>query len=278
MSSGIKYGNLARGIQLFIVDLVLTVAGVLALARGVWLGYHDNSTVAVTCIGAGLVLLFAATIQRFELLKGWGIEAKVKHLDATIDQAQKALDGLQELTEVSTEALIFLSSSAGSHKGPPSLRRAQDLSKQVKRILALVGSTPDVISRVLEPWILAESQQLAMRSMLSFRNRAAEKIAEIRGDAQKEGVTPPVSDSLNLRAENLRKHADLVYNIIQLSDASEICPAAIKLIQDCPELLASERDDFISEMQPYHAEIRYLIKNGDFNDISFWTRSLENRR
>ncbi|MNY77583.1 hypothetical protein D3C86_2175410 [compost metagenome] len=75
----------ARSIQVALIDLVLTIFGLAVLGLGVFAVYRENLGLASTALAAGLILLFAATIHRFELLKGLGMEAKTRKLDETID-------------------------------------------------------------------------------------------------------------------------------------------------------------------------------------------------
>ena len=56
------------------------------LGVGTWSALHGGVALAATSLTAGLVLLFAATIDRFELLKGLGVEAKTRQLDQKIEQ------------------------------------------------------------------------------------------------------------------------------------------------------------------------------------------------
>jgi hypothetical protein len=81
----------------------LFVAGMVNLGVGTWSAANGNAAIAATSLTAGLVLLFAATIDRFESLKGLGIEAKTRKLDEKIEQADEALRRLRELTELTAQ-------------------------------------------------------------------------------------------------------------------------------------------------------------------------------
>jgi len=47
--------------------------------------------------------MFAGTISRFELLKGWGIEARTKKLDDKISEANDVLIKMRRLAELSAK-------------------------------------------------------------------------------------------------------------------------------------------------------------------------------
>lgn len=92
------YTKLIKKSFFALISLTLAVAGVLCLVRGVlslWEG--SNAGQAVTGLAGGLLLLFSASIERFKVLKGLGIEARTRKLDAAIDQATATLEQLREL-------------------------------------------------------------------------------------------------------------------------------------------------------------------------------------
>lgn len=278
MSDKNNTGSLMRSFQLFIVDTVLTVGGTVAIFAGLWSVYRDNATMAATCLGSGLVLLFAATIQRFEFLKGLGMEAKVNHLDATINQAEKALAGLKELTELSTEALIILSSSSGKQSGPPSLRRAQDLANKVKKILRTVEAPADTVARTLAPWILSEVHGLAAVAASPFLELLDRRKTELRGEAVGPGVAPSVISELQSRADDLMTRQQALPAMISSLDTPDIFTTLRDNIAACPELTEPEKANLLSDLRPFEIEISYLTENKEFRDISFWSEHLRYRR
>lgn len=111
----------ARSFQVALVDGALTIFGVVLLGFGLWAVWRENLGLAGTALGGGLILVFGATIHRFESLKGLGMEAKTRKLDETIDKAEVALSKLKELTELVGANLIKLSSSIGRFSGAPSI-------------------------------------------------------------------------------------------------------------------------------------------------------------
>ncbi|CAE6814036.1 hypothetical protein R69746_05750 [Paraburkholderia aspalathi] len=70
----------------------LFAAGLFNLYVGTRSAFDIHVAGAATSLTAGLVLLFAATIDRFESLKGLGIEAKTRQLDQKISEADEALE------------------------------------------------------------------------------------------------------------------------------------------------------------------------------------------
>jgi hypothetical protein len=278
MSNKNNTDSQVRKAQLFFVDLVLTIGGTLSIAAGLWSVYRDSATMAATCLGSGLVLLFAATIQRFEFLKGLGMEAKVNHLDATINQAEKALAGLKELTELSTESLIILSSSSGRQSGPPSLRRAQDLANKVKKILTTVDAPPETVARTLAPWILSEAHGLAAVAANPFLELLERRKTDLRGAAISPDVAHSAIRDLQSRADDLMTRQQALLGMISSLDTPDIFTTLKDIIATCPELTGPEKTELASDLRPFEIEINYLVENKEFRDISFWSEHLGYRR
>jgi hypothetical protein len=137
-----------REVQIFLVDMALLITGLLCLSAGAFYVLDRELSLAVTALSAGVILLFASTIDRFESFKGWGIEAKTRKLDATLDRAELALTELKELAEMSGAALVFLNSSAG-RLGAPTVDASYQLSRRVKGSLTRLNSSPEVVRDAL---------------------------------------------------------------------------------------------------------------------------------
>ncbi|MCA8242343.1 hypothetical protein [Burkholderia sp. AU32262] len=96
-----------------LTNVGLFVAGAANLYVGTLSAIETNVAGAATSRTAGLVLLFAATIDRFESLKGLGVEAKTRQLDEKINEADDARDRLRELTELTGAAIANIGIKMG---------------------------------------------------------------------------------------------------------------------------------------------------------------------
>lgn len=197
-----------------LTNWILFIAGAVNLAGGTWAAAHQQATLAATLLAAGLVLLFAATIDRFESFKGWGIEAKTRQLDQKIAEADDALRRLRELAQLSGAALIDLNCKVGRWDSVPSATAAHELAQKVRSILVTLGSDQEAIASALTPWaritcsdlgaalanplfiaisdqiIQREARRSAIRQPISLDNTEYSRLtAEIRaGHAYKERV------------------------------------------------------------------------------------------
>jgi len=142
-----------NSIRQIVADAVLAIAGIACLANGVlslWVGNLPSSAVGLT---AGLVLLLAASVERFEVLKGLGVEARTRKLDEAITQANATVEQLRELAEMSGAALISLNSKAGRWSAAPSIQESYATARRVRKHLESLGSSSATLSEALAPWV-----------------------------------------------------------------------------------------------------------------------------
>lgn len=88
-------------------NLTLGLAGIACILQGVFvLWLRPDITAPIPGLAAGLIFLLASSIERFEVLKGLGVEARTRKLDAAISQANATLEQLRELAELSSEVIV----------------------------------------------------------------------------------------------------------------------------------------------------------------------------
>lgn len=164
-----------------ITNWALFAAGLANLGAGTWAAFSGVPTLAATSLTAGLVLLFAATIDRFESFKGLGIEAKTRQLDQKISQADEALKRLREMTELTGSALIDLNCKMGRWDSAPEPRDFIALADRIRDVMQSVGSSENAISRALAPWAktlcfdMARAKTIELNNILTKRVQALEK-------------------------------------------------------------------------------------------------------
>lgn len=135
-----------------LTNWALLVAGLANLGVGTLAALDGGATVAATSLTAGLVLLLAATIDRFESLKGLGVEAKTRQLDQKLNEADEALQRVKEVTELAAAALIDLNSKMGRWDAKPTPRESIALAHRLRQMLAALGSDERAVIEALKPW------------------------------------------------------------------------------------------------------------------------------
>ncbi len=157
----------------------LFCAGAVNLAVGTWSAFNNQTAIAATSLTAGLVLLFAATIDRFESLKGLGIEAKTRQLDQKIEQADDALRRLKELAELAGAYLIDLNSRMGRWNSAPTPREAYAQAQKVRGVLVSLGSDPSTLRQALMPWARIACLDLGRAVLAPIGKAMSEKIRQL---------------------------------------------------------------------------------------------------
>lgn len=164
-------------VSAMVANVSFLVCGVVNLVAGTYFGVAGNAIPAATCLSAGLVLLFAGTIDRFESLKGLGLEAKTRALDQTIAKAEVSLANLREVAELTGSALIGLTSATGRIGTAPTVASAYATSRRIKALLQKFGSSDAVIREALQPW----ADISAFDAANAARKTAADAIAAEAG-------------------------------------------------------------------------------------------------
>ena len=172
---------LSRRVLYGLTNWALLVAGLANLAAGTIAACSQTPAVAATSLTAGLVLLFAATVDRFESFKGLGIEAKTRQLDEKINQADDALKRLREMTELTGAALIDLNCKMGRWDSAPSPREFFALADRIRDLMRSLGSTENAVSQALAPWAktlcfdIARAKTKPLESVIRLKIEALER-------------------------------------------------------------------------------------------------------
>jgi hypothetical protein len=265
-----------RNFQLFIVDVTFTIAGILSIAGGLWSIYRDSATLAATCMAVGLILLFAATLHRFELLKGFGVEAKMKKLDDTIDKAEVALSRLKDLAEVTNAAIISLSSSAGRFGGAPSISQAKALADSVKVTLEKLGSDSETVRGILSPWVKTEVGDLVRAALQSYATLVQEKEYEFRTEKMK-GVECAEQQALATRLNAMLQYREPIFDQVKEQATDQLVRYMNSVVSNSPELSEAEKQTLLTSFKPFQDEIDYFLVNLNFKNVQFWIEHIPQR-
>lgn len=263
-----------RRVQVALVDGALTILGLALLCFGVWAVWKENLGLAGTALGSGLVLLFAATIHRFESLKGLGMEAKTRKLDETIDKAELALDKLKELTELVGANLIKLSSSVGRFGGAPSLMEAYALSRQVKRTLEGIGASDAAVRDALRPWArvaaidLFYSQHEPLRLLIDKSRLELGRVAALPSAAGEQAA------ALMARIHTLDSFLFERFGDISSWRLEDFSRRLLDRLNTVPEIEESQRVAFNSLFRKAASQLDALASTLDFADQEYW-RAIE---
>jgi len=224
-------------VLLVLTNLCLFVGGAAAITIGARAALRGDATIAGIAWGAGALMLLGATVERFETLKGLGIEAKTRQIDEKLAEADDALERIRELSELTGANLIFLHSKVGRWDGPTAAE-AYAVAQEVKANLTQAGSSEDKIRSALDPWVkvtcgdILSSHARELERLLQRRtpNLALQRSAAL---ASSNGQENP--DSLLLR-DQLDEAAAFVrrLNAVASIDLRSLPDAFLKLYDEAP--------------------------------------------
>lgn len=249
---------------------LLFVAGSINLGVGTWAGLNGGVAVTATCLAAGLILLFAATVDRFESVKGLGVEAKTRRLDKKIEQADEALTRLQELAELTGSALVDLNSRVGRWSMPLIGKDAYEVTQRVRRILVALGSDESVIRRTLEPQIRTFCLDLCRALLKPVEHALQDRIDELteRRDSMGRRVDPgnPEYRELCNQIEIGLAYADGKLKALEEMSIATRPDQLLHLIEDTPlvdpQVLSAAR----ARSEPLVASMQEFRKNLEISD------------
>lgn len=262
-----------------LTNWILFIAGMVNLAVGTWSSTKGDAAIAATSLTAGLVLLFASTIDRFESLKGLGIEAKTRKLDEKIEQADEALRRLRQLTELTGAALVDLNSKMGRWDSAPSPREALALAERVRSIMQALGSEPQAIATALRPWARILCFDLVSKFINPLQKLITDKISELEKLCQ---TIPQPMDPNNPELHRLTGEikignayiAERLRKIYQF-DLDDFPECFLALFENVPYLTEKELLPFREKAARFASDMTTLKQSMSLPNAETWMQELE---
>ena len=253
-------------------NVLLFLAGSILLFAGTRAILLEKIGIAVPALTSALVFLLAATVDRFETLKGLGIEAKTRQLNQKLNEAKETLSRLREVAELLGAALITLNSQIGRWNAVPSPEDSYHLAQRVIRILEALGSTRKTIHGSIEPWLSAFIFDL-MRSILRPIERAlSDRQNELRKMQMDKGASLTTEEQkqltaeLNTIAEYQKQQLCRLPNI----PISERSAAMIRLIDSAPIDNDTLKQEVRHKAESFSVDIESLLRDLYLSDSSSW--------
>jgi hypothetical protein len=248
--------------------------GTLSAVRG-------QATIAATSLTAGLALLFAATIDRFESLKGLGVEAKTRRLDEKIEQADQAIRGLRELTEVAGAALIDHNSKMGRWDSAPGPRESYALAQKVRSIMNSLGSEQPAIAAALRPWASILCHDLAVALAKPLHKAMTDKIQQLNRErasiASPIDVTNPQFIRLNAEIESGSALSSRLQKIYQI-DLEDYPDRFVGLFDNVPLLDETEVRPIRERALQFSSDMKTLRQSWTLPNPEAWFAVIEESR
>lgn len=272
----------SRKVLYGLANWTLLLAGLSNLGVGTWAALNGDAAVAATSLTAGLVLLFAATIDRFESLKGLGIEAKTKQLDQKIDQADDALLRLREMNELTGSALIDLNSKMGRWDSAPSPRESIAFASHVRQNMKDMGSDESIIAKALRPWAktlcmdMARAQTQGLQQLLTecSSNLEAER-GKIKTPIQ---ADDPTYAALNEQIRSISEYNSSRLRNIHRLELEDFPDKFMELFDDVPQLDVHQVNKLRTAAARFSPGMLALKQGQILPDPEFWIEELNKER
>lgn len=263
-------GYLNTGIQA-LVNAALAIAGLSCLffgTRTLWENHESASS--VPALTAGLVLLLAASIDRFEVLKGLGMEARTRKLDAALNKATATIEQLQELAQISGRSIVLLNAGMGRWDSAVEPRAAYEAVQQVRNNLKGLGVAEGVIREVLTPWVRSMLTDLVIELRPTMRQPIAElleakRIAhQSRTDLTSADYQASLDEQGRLAQLETRYLGEL--HTTPLGEWS----STLSLYVDAMPIAEAERQRLKSLIRPWQSRMEHLVSQSELSDREVW--------
>lgn len=262
-----------------LVNWILAAAGVVCLGAGTVYMVLGNVGPASAGVAAGLILLLAATVDRFEQLKGLGIEAKTRELRRTIDEADEVVARMKRLAEVTSRSLIQLHARAGRFDSATPPGEGYELSRSIKAILEGVGADSEAIRETLEPWAQYAAMDVG-RSVVSQFEKQLHPLLHARSRARDAFPQPVnVDDAAWKKAidevAEVQEYINRLREVVSLGPVTGIAAALSRLAAEIPPFVPAEHAQSLREdVGRWVPEIEYLAQHLDFRDRATWVERI----
>ncbi len=257
-----------------LVSVVLGIAGVVNLGLGTLFMLRERADLGAAGLGAGLVLLLAATIDRFETLKGFNVEVKTRELKATLAEAEQVVAKLKPLTQFATKTVMRLLAGAGRLTGPVPAAEAYKLTRESRAVLELVGAD-DSVREVLEPWARMACLDVT-RSIVKPYRKSLQNLLEVRRgsytgqDAVEAAKVAAATQEVGTYLSSLEVDSMAHWS------PDQFAPWLERVVSNAPPFVdAAVLHALKTEVNDWAPELRYLAQNFDFRDSVKWIERIE---
>ncbi len=260
------------------INFVLALAGLFAIAVGLYFLFKGDATSAVSGVGCGVVLILLATVDRFEVIKGIGIEAKTRSLQRELDHADQILSQIREMTVAFAPSLLSVYSNAGRWMGPQPPTLVYSLARATDKLMTAAGQGRIEVRRSLIPWSKISAMDLAYALVESVSEDAQKEASRLQGELNNY-PRPIVVDDLKYRdiRDRLAKASSWasLWSLFEDCDAAQCAFELSRLAREVPNFIGeSVASKFKSDVEFWRPQLEYLAQYDDFKDPEAWLEQL----
>lgn len=162
-----------------IASWLLLCAGAVVLLRGMVVSFADVNQ-GLTLLGAGLGLLFGASVDRFEFLKAFGIEARTRRLTEKLDHADRLLRHMQTISAHVCGGLIKQAAYSRYWQTSFDDRELTQFAEATRTQLADQGVDEREIKEALRPWAQSMLWSWVVRATKPWEQAIEEEVSRLQ--------------------------------------------------------------------------------------------------
>lgn len=256
---------------LAVITAIFAVGGI---GGGFYLLWHNQTANASLAFTVGMLLLLFSQFERFESVKGFGIEAKVHQLDNKIREADQINATLKNLTTTLAQLAFEMMSRIGRFRGPIERKESLQIEESLLQQMRDANITDIDIARAVLPLRMVVAFDILQPAFneVEERLRAWESAAHKRYSAVRQPINMSDPEYIGAQVE-LRR----VRKLLEQLQAVRALAHGTKQSEDLRELAKdmqanAETADFIPTQEFYEVldDHAHYVKTGKHRNVERW--------
>ncbi|MDN7458567.1 hypothetical protein [Burkholderia cenocepacia] len=263
---------LAKTLAIFAA--IFAVTGIVDGFYLLWQNQTANASLAFT---VGILLLLFSQFERFESVKGFGIEAKVHQLNDKIQEADRINESLKSLTATLAQLTFEMMSRIGRLSGPIGRKESLEIEDAVLKLMGDAQIVEEEINRVVRPVRSMTSFDILRPAFRELDDQFQTWNKEMQTRLQQ--VQSPIaqSDPMYIAVQEERKRFDALrlrrQNIPELGFGVEVNNQLRQLATDMQQVPELKTFTVSHEFQEAVDDHLHYVSTGDHRDRARWTSS-----
>lgn len=255
------------------MQITIFIVAIFLFVSGVWLGYMDKATAATATYGAAVLSLIFAFLPEFKKFKGLGIEAEL--LDKKIEETDKLLKQLRDITAPIAEMLISSTARAGRWDSGMPRSQKYELMQRIESELKKCGVEDSQLEQAKKDWHYYNTFDLAT----PIFEKIAEKLKPIQQEREralsqfKQPITPERMEEHNrlvaYRNEVTKEITDL-RDLRQIKNQEHLAEQIRESISNSAALSGEQKASLAKEIDEELRDLEHYIKHKEFRRLSVW--------
>lgn len=255
------------------LQIIIFIVAILLFLSGVGLGYLDKVGAATATYTAAVLSLIFAFLPEFKKFKGLGIEAEL--LDKKIEETDKLLKQLRDITAPISEMLISSTARAGRWGSGMPRSQKYELLQRIENELKKCGVDDSQLEQAKSDWHFYNTFDLAapVFKKITEKLRPIQQEREKALNSFKQPITPDriaEHESLIQSRNIVNKEIEDLRDLQQIKNQANLADQIRESISKSEALNSEEKTDLIKEIDEELRDLEYYIKHKEFRRLSVW--------